>query len=53
MRRRTSSGAQGAAFGGVTMVDRFTTDVTGLIRNGDRLRIEPAAGLVEILNRDQ
>ena len=43
--------AQGAAFGGVTMVDRFEDDVTDLIRTGDRLRIDPAAGTVEILNR--
>ena len=45
--------AQGAAFGGVTMVDRFGGDVTDLIRTGDTLRIDPDAGLVEILNRDQ
>jgi hypothetical protein len=44
--------AQGAALGGVTMVDRFDGDVTDLIRTGDELRIDPAAGLVEILNRD-
>lgn len=44
--------AQGAAFGGVTMVDRFEGgDVTDLIRTGDRLRIDPEAGLVEILDR--
>ena len=44
--------AQGAAFGGVAMVDRFDDgDVTDLIRTGDTLRIDPAAGLVEILNR--
>jgi predicted aconitase with swiveling domain len=43
--------AQGAAFGDVAMVDRFEGDVTDLIRTGDRLRIDPAAGLVEILNR--
>ena len=37
--------AQGAAFGGVTMVDRFADgDVTDLIRTGDTLRIDPAAG---------
>ena len=41
--------AQGAAFGDVTMVDRFAGDVTQMIRTGDRLRIDPAAGLVEIL----
>src|SRR5215471_6673454 len=43
--------AQGAAFGGVSLVDRFDSDVTQLIRTGDELRIDPAAGRVEILNR--
>jgi predicted aconitase with swiveling domain len=45
--------AQGAALGEVTMVDRFDLDVTDLIRTGDTLRIDPAAGIVEILNRDE
>ena len=44
--------AQGAAFGAVTMVDRFDGDVTDLIHTGDRLRIDAAAGVVEILDRD-
>ena len=45
--------AQGAAFGAVTMVDRFEGgDVTDLIRTGDRLRVDAGAGLVEILNRE-
>ena len=44
--------AQGAAFGGVALVDRFDADVTQLIRTGDELRVDPSAGLVEILNRD-
>ena len=45
--------AQGAAFGAVTMVDRFADgDVTDLIRTGDTLRIDPAAGIVEVLNRE-
>ena len=43
--------AQGAAFGSVTIVDRFESDVTDLIQTGDELRIDPAAGVVEILNR--
>jgi predicted aconitase with swiveling domain len=43
--------AQGAAFAGVTMVDRFDADVTDMIRTGDTLRVDPAAGVVEILNR--
>ena len=45
--------AQGAAFGDVTMVDRFDSDVTDLIRTGDRLRVDPSAGSVEILDRDR
>ena len=44
--------AQGAAFAGVALVDRFPGDVTVLFRTGDTLRIDPAAGIVEILNRD-
>jgi predicted aconitase with swiveling domain len=44
--------AQGAAFAGVALVDRFEGDVTDLFRTGDRLRIDPASGVVEILNRD-
>ena len=44
---------QGAVFGAVTLVDRFEAgDVTDLIRTGDELRIDPAAGVLEILNRD-
>ena len=45
--------AQGAAFAGVAMVDRFDGDVTDLIHTGDELCIDPAAGIVEILNRDR
>jgi uncharacterized protein len=46
--------AQGAAFGDVALVERFADgDVTRLIRTGDELRVDPAAGLVEILSRDR
>src|SRR3954451_4808736 len=45
--------AQGAAFGAVTMVDRFAEgDVTDLIHTGDALRVNPTAGMVEVLNRE-
>ena len=45
--------AQGAVFAAVALVDRFVDgDVTDLIHTGDRLRIDPAAGVVEILDRD-
>ena len=44
--------AQGAAFAGLALVDRFAAgDPTALIRTGDELYIEPAEGLVTILNR--
>jgi predicted aconitase with swiveling domain len=43
--------AQGAALGGVALVDRFQGNVTDIFRTGDELRVDPAAGLVEILNR--
>jgi predicted aconitase with swiveling domain len=45
--------AQGAAFAGVTLVDRFDGDVTDLIRTGDTLRVDPAAGTVEFTSRDR
>jgi len=45
--------AQGAAFAGMTMVDRFEAgNPVGLIQTGDEVRIEPDTGLVTILNRD-
>jgi len=45
--------AQGAAFADMAMVDRFEKGrPTQLIRTGDQLRIEAAAGRVTILNRD-
>jgi predicted aconitase with swiveling domain len=45
--------AQGAAFAGMTMVDRFEGGrPTDLIRTGDALLIEPEKGEVTILNRD-
>ena len=44
--------AQGAAFGDVALLDRFDGDVTQIFRTGDELRVDPPAGLVEIINRD-
>jgi uncharacterized protein len=45
--------AQGAAFARVALVDRFDGDVTRVFRSGDELRIDPAGGVVWILNRDR
>lgn len=44
--------AQGAAFAGLTLVDRFEVDVTTAIRTGDRVTIDPARGEVEIRRPD-
>lgn len=44
--------AQGAAFAGVAMMDRFDTDITRAIKTGDRLLVEPEAGKVTIIRDD-
>ena len=42
--------AQGAAFGGVTLLDRFEQgDITALIHTGDELLVEPADGRVTVV----
>jgi predicted aconitase with swiveling domain len=43
--------AQGAAFAGLPLVDRFDGDITALIKTGDELVIEPDVGRVTILKR--
>ena len=44
--------AQGAALADMTLCDLFTAgDVTGLIRTGDRLLVEPSQGTVTIVSR--
>ena len=44
--------AQGAALAGMAMCDRFAGgDVTQLIRTGDRVSVNPAAGAVTITSR--
>lgn len=46
--------AQGAAFGDVTMVDRFEAgDVTTLINTGDELLVDPESGSVTVLKTAQ
>ena len=40
--------AQGAAFAGLCFMDRFETDITEAIRTGDRVTVDPAAGLVSV-----
>ena len=41
--------AQGAAFGEVTLMDRFTGDITAQIPDGALVEVDPEAGTVTIL----
>lgn len=41
--------AQGAAFAGVALIDRFEVDITETVRTGDRLLVDPEKETVEIL----
>ena len=42
--------AQGAAFGGIVLMDRFDGDVTALIPDGAEVEIDPPAGIVRVLD---
>ena len=42
--------AQGAAFAGVALLDRFETDITRRIPNGAELLVEPTEGRVTIVS---
>jgi hypothetical protein len=44
--------AQGAAFGGIALLDRFDVDITQIIRTSDRVRVDPMQGVVTILRDD-
>ena len=41
--------AQGAAFAGLALIDRFDGDITQCVKTGDRVNVDPAKGTVEIL----
>ena len=45
--------AQGAAFANLPLVDRFAADITLLIHTGDTIYVDPAAGLVRILEKSR
>lgn len=40
--------AQGAAFAGLPLVDRFEQDITAVIRTGDRVEVDPPSGRVTV-----
>ena len=42
--------AQGAAFAGLPLIDRFETDITAALRTGDEVTLDPAAGTVTVLS---
>lgn len=44
--------AQGAAFAELCFMDRFNEDITSLVRTGDTLYVDPAAGLVQIVGAE-
>ncbi len=43
--------AQGAALAGLTLADAFEIDITEAVETGDLLEVDPAAGIVRILER--
>lgn len=40
--------AQGAAFAGLALIDRFAVDITRVVRSGDRVMADPVTGRVSI-----
>jgi predicted aconitase with swiveling domain len=40
--------AQGAAHADFPLIDRFTCDITGAIRTGETVTVDPAAGVVTV-----
>jgi len=40
--------AQGAAFAGLPLIDRFDVDITEVIESGDRVTVDPAGGVVTV-----
>lgn len=42
--------AQGAAFAGLPLIDRFPLDVTAAIPDGALVEVEPATGIVRLLD---
>jgi predicted aconitase with swiveling domain len=44
--------AQGAAFAGLPLIDRFEADITSVLKSGDRVRVSPRTGEVLVLERD-
>ena len=44
---------QGAVLAGIALMDQLTPDPMEAIRTGDRVRVDPKAGRVEVIRRAQ
>ena len=44
--------AQGAAFAGLSFIDRFDQVITQAVRDGERVTVDPAAGTLTIHRQD-
>lgn len=44
--------AQGAAFAGLPLIDRFAGDITAQVRTGQRVAVDPGAGTVTVLSEE-
>ncbi|MEM7443250.1 MAG: DUF126 domain-containing protein [Pseudomonadota bacterium] len=45
--------AQGASFAQMPLIDRFSVDITKALKTGDRLRLHPVEGRVEVLQSEE
>jgi len=45
--------AQGAAFAGLPLIDRFKTDITVALSTGLRVAVDPPAGLVRVISEGE
>ena len=45
--------AQGAAHANIVLIDRFNVDITDAINSGDKLKLCPENGIVEILTQSK
>ena len=45
--------AQGAAFAGIALIDRFDVDITETIKTGEMVRADPASGTVTVGGDEQ
>jgi predicted aconitase with swiveling domain len=42
---------QGAIYAGIAITEGWDPDPVGIVKTGDRVRVDPARGVVELLGR--